>query len=187
MAVKNNDVANVSYGKPKAKGAIFIAPKGTTLPTDGTTALDPAFKNLGYISDDGLKSSTKVSTEEIRAWGGDTVLVSQKEYGETYSFNMLEVSEDTLGFYYGAENVTKNGDSIVVKHTSKALPEVVAVFEIALTGGRIQRTVLPHAQFADRSAEITYKDNKAIEIPVKLSALPDADGTYAKDYFAKAV
>ena len=83
--------------------------------------------------------------------------------------------------------MTKNGDSLVVKHTSKALPEVVAVFEIALTGGRIQRTVLPHAQFADRSAEISYKDNKAIEIPVKLNALPDADGTYAKDYFAKAV
>lgn len=184
---KANNSANVSYGKPKAKGAIYIAPKGTALPTDATTALDPAFKNLGYISEDGLSNEIETETENIKAWGGDTVLTSQTEYGEVYKFNMLEISEETLSFYYGAENVSNSGGKIKVKHTSQALPEIVAVFEIALTGNRVQRAIVPHAQFANRSAEIVYKDDEAITIPVELQALPDAEGGYAYDYYAVAV
>ena len=45
-----SNVANVSTAKPKVGGAIYSAPLGTTLPVDATTALDVAFKSLGYIS-----------------------------------------------------------------------------------------------------------------------------------------
>ena len=43
---------NVTTGKPKTGGAVFRAPLGTALPTDAKTALDEAFKNLGYCSED---------------------------------------------------------------------------------------------------------------------------------------
>ena len=39
--------ANVSVGKPKIAGAVYVAPLGTTLPTDAVTALATAFKGLG--------------------------------------------------------------------------------------------------------------------------------------------
>ena len=42
----NNNTANVAAGKPKVNGAIFVAPVGSTLPTDASTVLDEAFKNL---------------------------------------------------------------------------------------------------------------------------------------------
>lgn len=51
-------VENVTTAKPKIDGAIYSAPKGTPLPTDAKTALNVAFKPLGYISDDGLKNKT---------------------------------------------------------------------------------------------------------------------------------
>ena len=41
-----NTASNVSAGKPKLTGAIWAAPKGTTLPTDTATALDNAFKSF---------------------------------------------------------------------------------------------------------------------------------------------
>ena len=72
----NNNAANVSAGKPKIGGAIFAAPVGTTLPTDTDTTLDNAFKNLGFVSDDGLTNSTDLETEEIKAWGGQNVLTT---------------------------------------------------------------------------------------------------------------
>ena len=49
-----NNSANVTAGTPKVGGAFFHAPLGTDLPTDARTPLDAAFKNLGYISEDGL-------------------------------------------------------------------------------------------------------------------------------------
>ena len=67
----------VVAGKPKAGGAIWSAPLGTTLPADAETELDVAFKSLGYVSDDGLTNEMTTDTEEIKAWGGDTVLTAQ--------------------------------------------------------------------------------------------------------------
>ena len=36
------DASNVSFGKSKATGAVYVAPAGTTVPTDATTALAAA-------------------------------------------------------------------------------------------------------------------------------------------------
>ena len=56
-----NNAQNVTTGKPKIGGAIFRAPLGSTLPTDAVTALDAAFKNMGYISEDGVRSEEHTS------------------------------------------------------------------------------------------------------------------------------
>ena len=46
------NASNVSAGKPKVAGAVYRAPKGTTLPTDATTALASAFVDMGYVSEE---------------------------------------------------------------------------------------------------------------------------------------
>ena len=62
-----NTVANVSAGKPAVGGAIYIAPSGTTLPTDCTTALGTAFKALGYCSYDGRTNANSANSRDIKA------------------------------------------------------------------------------------------------------------------------
>ena len=68
------DTKNVSAGKPKIGGAIFRAPLGTTLPKDAKAALEPAFKELGYCSDDGITNSNSPETDNVKASGGHNVL-----------------------------------------------------------------------------------------------------------------
>ena len=73
MATGGNTSTNVTAGKPKITGAVFVAPLGTTIPTDATSALDNAFKCCGYISDAGVVNTNTASTTAVKAWGGDTV------------------------------------------------------------------------------------------------------------------
>lgn len=186
MAVPNN-ASNVSTGKPRATGAIFVAPKGTALPTDATTPLVEAFVNLGYASEDGLVNGIETDTNDINAWGGDTVLSVQTSYKETFTTNLIETKEAVLSQYYGPENVAVDGEgNITVKHNSKQLPEQVAVVETVLADGRIKRTVIPAAQISDRSGETTYTDGDAIAYPIVWNAKPSAawDGDTARDFIA---
>lgn len=177
---------NVSFGKPKVGGSVYVAPKGSTMPKDATSELDPAFKNLGYISEDGLVKNIETDTTDIKAWGGDTVLSGTTSYAETFTVNLLETNEETLKTIYGAENVTGSEGTFSVKTKSADLPEMCVVFEVALTGGRINRICVEHAKIVDRSSEISYTDESAIIYPAKFNAFPGADGTYHTEYYANA-
>lgn len=180
-----NDAKNVSFGKPKATGAVFVAPAGTTVPTNATTALPAAYKGLGYVSEDGLVNSVETDTENVVAWGGDQVLVGQTSFGETFMVNLIETNPEALKVYYGEDNVTVDGSgNITVKQNSAMLPAVVVVFELVLTGGRAKRIVAPNAQLVDRSGEITYVDGEPIAYPALFQAYPDAQGNTHTEYIA---
>ena len=178
------DSSNVSFGKGKATGAVFLAPKGTTVPTDATTALAGAYVNMGYISEDGYAYEMSTDTEEIKDWNGRTVLTEQSSYTETYTVNFLETKADTLKAIFGAANVTEAGGVITVKSTGAALEEHVLVIEVALTGGRVNRIVVPHAKIADRSGTITFSATEALKYPAIFSASPDTAGNYHSEYIA---
>ncbi|OOV85804.1 phage tail protein, partial [Oceanospirillum linum] len=83
-----SDVKNVTIAKPKVGGAVYSAPLDTTLPTDSITALDAAFKPLGYISEDGITNANSPETDNIKAWGGDIVAVVQTEKADTFTYTL---------------------------------------------------------------------------------------------------
>lgn len=179
-----NNSANVSFGKPKATGAIFVAPAGTPVPTDATTVLPAAFKNLGYVSEDGLVNGTETDTESVNDWSGDMVLEDQTSFSESFAFALIETNIETLKFYYGPDKVTEAAGVITIKQNSKTLPESVLVVELVLTGGRVKRIVVPRGKIADRSNEITYANGEPISYPINLRALPDSAGNTHTEYIA---
>lgn len=178
--------ANVSTGKPRATGSIYRAPLGTTLPTNATTELNAAFKQLGYVSEDGLVNSNSPETDSIKAWGGDTVLGLQTEKEDTWQFTLLEVlNKDVQEAVYTSGNVSGDLDTgITIKANSAEMEEACWVFDMRLRGGVLKRVVLPDAKISE-IGDITYKDDEAIGYELTLLALPDSDGQTHYEHIQK--
>lgn len=178
------NTANVSTGKPKVAGAVYRAPKGTTLPTDATTALAAAFDDMGYISEDGVTNSNSPDTEKIKAWGGQTVLVVVNEKPDSFKLTFLEaLNANVLETVYGEANVTvdTSAGTIAVVANAAALDEYVYAIDMALKGGALKRVVIPAGSLSE-VGDIVYKDNEAIGYEVTLECLPDANGNNHYEY-----
>lgn len=171
-----NDKSNITIGLPKAGGSVFWAPAGTALPTNASDSLSGAFVNLGYVSDSGVTHSVAESTDTIRAWGKDVVMISQTEYSETFALNLLEtIRPAVLQFIRGSENVSVEADGSVKSGTTgEPLPRGVVVIETIQNNGsenpRNHRLVFGDCQIADRSGDVTYNNADPLTYPVTVQA-----------------
>ena len=182
-----NTATNVSTGKPQIAGAVFVAPKGTTLPTDATTALDAAFVCLGYVSEDGLTNNNEMDVSAIKAWGGAIVYRSLTELDDNFALTLIESENtDVLKAVYGDANVTTDeNDTTKVEVIAEDPQERVWVFDLALRGSRAKRIVIPDGAITAREA-ITYNDSDAIGYGITVSAYPDSDGKTHIEYLEGA-
>jgi len=187
-----NTATNVSAGKPKAGGAIYRAPLGSTLPTNASGTLDAAFKCLGYVSEDGFKNVPNISSTDIKAWGGDTVLNIQNSKDDNFQFKLIEVlNTDVLAAVYNTANIsgTSMSTGYTVRVNSDEPAEAAWVVDTIMTGNVVKRFVIPRGKIT-ALGEIVYKDNDAVGYDITLAALPGgfgaSDDDTHKEYIKKS-
>lgn len=186
MAYKKNDATNVTSAKPKVGGAVFVAPLGTPVPKDAKTELNEAFKNLGFVSTEGLKNNNTASTKDTKAWGGATVNTTQTEKTDKFQLELIEsLNVDTLKFVYGENNVNGTLETgIAIKVGVEESETQVLVVDMILKDGILKRIVAPLAKLTELG-EINYNDEDSLGYDVTIAAFLDKDGFSHYEYISK--
>ena len=173
----------VTAGKPAVGGAISRAVYGAALPTSAVASLASAFKGLGYISDAGLTNTNAISSTDIKAWGGDTVLTIQSEKTDTFKTVLIEVMNlDVLKAIFGASNVSGALATGITVNVNAA-EQVAAswVVDMVLKNGSLKRVVIPNGKITALD-DVTYSDSAAVGYGITITAMPDTNGNTHYEY-----
>jgi hypothetical protein len=177
-----NTVDNVGVGKPNVNGALYVAPVGTTLPTDAETALDAGFAPLGYVSDDGVTNGVDVDSTDIKAWGGDTVYSGINGKTVTWQTTLIEIlNVNVLKTVYGSGNVTGTLSTGIAVQLTNEDPDPVSVVIDMEIRGNLKRVVLPNAKVTDLG-DVTYADDSVVGYETTFTCMADTSGVMQYEY-----
>lgn len=177
------DISEVTVGSAAVTGAIWVAPEGTTLPTDASTTLSGTWQLLGFTSDAGVTISESATNNEIRAWEGRTnVFNARSEYTESISFMPIQCNSDVAKLMWGDDAVAATSEGFSIKHHSKTLEPVCIVIETAPREDIVKR-FCGTFQLTERGNSVmdgTQVDGRTLTF----NALADEDGVTMYEYCA---
>ena len=173
---------NVGIGKPnlKVSGGILRAPRGTARPTDASTPYDPAYLSMGYVGEDGVTLSAERDNDPLKVWGQVVVRRAQTSYEVSLTFTLVESRRaDTLKAIAGEDNVSVEGNTIVVRGNEKELP--IGQWGIDMLDQGLARRIDVGSGQITEIGDITYADGELIGYEVTLSCYPDENGDAYKE------
>lgn len=178
------DATQVGVGSALATGAIWVAPQTATAPADATSALDAAYKLLGFTSDAGMTVSESRSTNNINAWEGRTTVYEVvTEYTESIAFTPIQINSDVAKLTWGDSHVTVDASgNIAVEHHGETLEPVSIVIECVPRPGIVRRYV-GIFQLSERG-EATNDGTQVDGRQLTFTTIADASGVTMREFIA---
>lgn len=166
-----SDASNARVG---ITGAVRVAPFGTgALPTDSTAALDAAFDDLGFLSEDGVKVGLDDSVQNVFAWQSATLIRSITSQSVTsLQFMMLETKGTNLEFFFRGSTVTEVTPNINYRldiEPVRADPRVVVVDVV--DGANSIRMLFENAEVIQRG-EVQFSNQGLAMWPITMNFYP---------------
>ena len=157
------DVDEVRVG---VDGVVSVAPTGTAAPTSAVAALNAAFKDLGYVSEDGVTETSNQTTEPVRAWQKNKVVRTLVTEGDVqFQFTLIQTSADVIAFYYGGTVAT---DGSIIVDSTQERPRQALVLDV-IDGDETVRAYAPEAQITE-VGDIVYQNGAPIGYEVTVTA-----------------
>ena len=178
-------INTVSASKPKGvSGAIYVAPKGTALPTDATTSLNASFVSVGYISDEGVTNSYSISSEDSKSWGGLVVMNTITERQDDFKWTMISVQNvNAKKVVYGDSAVTVESNGATKVAVGADEPEAKVFVIEMIIAGVATRIVIPNGKLKELE-DIVYNDADPAGYGVTIAAMADAADKTHYEYSA---
>jgi hypothetical protein len=157
----------------------YFAPQGTAAPTDATTALAAAYRDAGWVTEDGLTRAVAEDSTDINAFGsGAPVRTLVTNSRVTFAMGFLESNPISLAIYHrlaltAITPVAATGAFDLTEGAHRT-QKYAAVFEI-VDGSNHLRAFCPSVEVTDR-ADLSVTAGSEISYGVTLTAYPGTDG-----------
>lgn len=150
-------------------GAVYVAPSGSTAPTDAATAPAAAYKDLGYVSEDGVAEARDRSTSDIIAWqNADKVRTVVTEAGMTLTLTLIETKKETVELYYGTK-LASDGSIVIVPSETGGRQSFIVDF---VDGTDVVRMYIPSGEITE-VGEQTLATGDPVGYEVTITCYPD--------------
>lgn len=178
---KKNETKNVSSTKGVKGGYIFVAPAGTTLPTDIKIQSRRSLPQSRLHLRGRLHRVEETDANELKDMNGDLMDSATTSRVESAKLTLAEIKAQTLKVMYGAENVTDLDGVITVEHNGNKDEAWSIVLELVLKNGRRWRKVVPFAKLSELD-DLKLAVSEIAGRQITLKYLVDSDGNTCYDY-----
>ncbi|MGW8702833.1 phage tail tube protein [Streptomyces eurythermus] len=178
-------MGNADNVKIGVKGRAYVAPVGTTFPTDPFTTWGTGWVDLGYIHPDGLEEALGEDRTEIPAWGEEAPVKTRvKSRDGSFKLTFLETTAELLQLYYAvkADDMTSvpatTGAEAHPQYLSFGTGQASPGLERALgldviEGDEIERIMIARVDVSDRgNRKRSADDASSFELTFKPLAAP---------------
>jgi hypothetical protein len=157
-------------------GKVQLAPYGTTLPvdTDVRAALDAAFVDLGFTTEDGVTWSDGRTVEDVRAWQARYAIRKLvTEYNGSLAFTPLQWNKDNLELLYDGVMTEPTADTVhkLTPTRTGVLAEYSAVID--WDDGSEQFRLIVAKLSLEGDIEVQLTNSAATGLPTEWSILDD--------------
>jgi hypothetical protein len=164
-----------------ARTYVYLAPVGTTAPEDATTALDPAWKSVGFTTPDSLSFSTEPEFQEVTSAQSDyPTLRFQTSDSATLAVTLQQWNAPNFQAVYGGgtieEIMDETGTAPLDPPQFKFVPpkigereEKAAIVE-TIFGAKHYRIVFPRAMQLE-GVQMDLQKSQEAQLPLSLGIL----------------
>lgn len=172
-------LAGVQAAGADGTGLVWMAPTGSAAPTDSSTALAAAWKNMGGISEAGVTIKSNTSTNKVKVYGSVAVqrmLISEQDYSIDVMF--AETNARTQEVYW---RQALNSISPGVGTGNFSLTAGIYVRQLyscvidMIDGSNRQRYYFPQVEVTAQN-DLKISNAAPLEYGVTLTAYPNTSG-----------
>lgn len=125
------------------ESAVYVAPKGSTVPTDLAEPSAP-FTELGWLSEDGIGEDRSEDVQTFRAYQGGTIVRRKKTSVEdSITFQCLEETATVLGLRYAGQTATVTDGVATIRVANQTKDDPRAFVVDVVDGDYTKRYVIP--------------------------------------------
>jgi len=170
------------------EGAVYVAPVGTTAPTDPYSAWGTGWIDLGYCTEDGLTESLNEERQEFKAWGEKRpVRTSITNRTNTFKILCEQTSAQTASLFYGVDlaDMTSSGTGatqfLSFNEPQDPEPLYYALGMDIIDGDYPKRIIVARAEVTAKG-DLVYKSDTNVSYDLTFTALAAASGVSAVSY-----